>query len=297
MDAKTCTKCGETKTLNEFHCNRSMADGRLNQCKECRKQWVLSNKEKIKERQRRRYNENAERERARLREWRNENPEKYCAQRESQKIRDAERIKIDPEFVLARRARSKRRYESAKMRTKEGMIVTPDNPKCCSKCGIKKQAQEFQIQPTGSRSSRCKSCIAEYMKKYRERSIDKIRRRKKFMYWSGGKEKQREYRRAHTEKHRAQSRRAYTKNPQKFKAAAAEYAKAHPELKKKWAKRYYKKSVRLMTDAYVSSLITSKTGLTASDVKHLIKLKRTQLQIYRATKQLLQTIEEKKHGN
>jgi len=32
---KTCTVCGETKSLNEFHKNRAAPDGHLNQCKPC----------------------------------------------------------------------------------------------------------------------------------------------------------------------------------------------------------------------------------------------------------------------
>ena len=34
---KKCNKCGETKPLSEFNKNKGMKDGRLNQCKDCKR--------------------------------------------------------------------------------------------------------------------------------------------------------------------------------------------------------------------------------------------------------------------
>lgn len=40
MKSKRCTKCGEMKSLTEFHRDSEMKDGRFNKCKECRLMWA-----------------------------------------------------------------------------------------------------------------------------------------------------------------------------------------------------------------------------------------------------------------
>lgn len=39
---KTCTKCGDTKPLNEFYANRAKSDGHMSQCKTCWKDYRAS---------------------------------------------------------------------------------------------------------------------------------------------------------------------------------------------------------------------------------------------------------------
>lgn len=69
---KTCTKCGESKPLDEYHRNKTMKDGRLNVCRTCssaykrsrnampevkarnaetRRAWVEANREHVRARQ------------------------------------------------------------------------------------------------------------------------------------------------------------------------------------------------------------------------------------------------------
>lgn len=62
---KTCTKCGETKPLDDFYRNRGKADGRDSWCREC-----------AKERRRRYYEENRDKERESQRRYREENRDK-----------------------------------------------------------------------------------------------------------------------------------------------------------------------------------------------------------------------------
>ena len=51
---KTCTKCGETKSLNSFGNKKDGKNGLMSYCKDCNtkihKKWYQKNKEKIKDR-------------------------------------------------------------------------------------------------------------------------------------------------------------------------------------------------------------------------------------------------------
>jgi hypothetical protein len=38
--SKPCKECGEIKPINEFYKNKSMADGHINTCKECKKAYT-----------------------------------------------------------------------------------------------------------------------------------------------------------------------------------------------------------------------------------------------------------------
>lgn len=68
LEAKACTKCGETKALDEFHRDRSRRDGRFPQCRLC----ATAGK-------RAEARANPEKNRERVRRWQRENPEKFKA--------------------------------------------------------------------------------------------------------------------------------------------------------------------------------------------------------------------------
>jgi len=44
---KTCRKCNKEKQLDEFYTNKKGADGHLNKCKDCCKEWNKEHKEEI----------------------------------------------------------------------------------------------------------------------------------------------------------------------------------------------------------------------------------------------------------
>lgn len=44
MDSKTCFKCGETKSLDEFYPHPKMKDGTVNKCKPCTRRDVRQNR-------------------------------------------------------------------------------------------------------------------------------------------------------------------------------------------------------------------------------------------------------------
>ena len=63
--SKTCTKCGETKPLDDFHRDKRGPDGRRSDCKEC-----------VREYKRRYYEENRDKERERNRRYHEESRDK-----------------------------------------------------------------------------------------------------------------------------------------------------------------------------------------------------------------------------
>ena len=79
--SKTCTKCGETKSLDDFHRNKTGAGGRRPDCKEC-----------VQEYTRRYYEENRDKELDRNRRYREENRDKVreSARRYREENRDKE---------------------------------------------------------------------------------------------------------------------------------------------------------------------------------------------------------------
>ena len=93
---KTCTKCKETKPLEEFHiCNRSKT-GRRSACKSCcndsNRKYRQKNPEKVKEKDRKYRQKNPEKERERGRKYRQKNLEK-CRERQRKWV------KANPERV------------------------------------------------------------------------------------------------------------------------------------------------------------------------------------------------------
>ena len=62
MKGKVCAKCGEWKTLEEYHKNKKTKDGRGTYCKECQKkyqkQWREKNPKYHNSEQQRQYREN-----------------------------------------------------------------------------------------------------------------------------------------------------------------------------------------------------------------------------------------------
>ena len=60
--SKTCTKCGETKSLDDFHRDKRRPDGRKSDCKECvreyKHRYYEENRDKVRQRKHRYYEEN-----------------------------------------------------------------------------------------------------------------------------------------------------------------------------------------------------------------------------------------------
>lgn len=124
---KACTRCGETKPLDDFH---RTPRGRAYWCKSClreyqreyrrrnpdvqrraKKKWREANPDKVREEQRRWYHRNLEKAREYQRQWRLDHPEEYdarkrrAAEKRQAKGRDAfYRYGLTPEDVATIRA-------------------------------------------------------------------------------------------------------------------------------------------------------------------------------------------------
>lgn len=77
MNTKTCTKCGTTKPLNDYHNNKSRKDGKNNRCKECQlaatNAWRKANPERVRTYNREWYEGNKELHKKINRVWREAN--------------------------------------------------------------------------------------------------------------------------------------------------------------------------------------------------------------------------------
>lgn len=80
---KTCSACGKTKPLREFHKDKTKKDGHTSTCKECAiarsRKWNTDNRERQQERSRRYYQENKERIKQTVRRYVENNRDKVLA--------------------------------------------------------------------------------------------------------------------------------------------------------------------------------------------------------------------------
>jgi len=80
---KACTKCGETKPLEDFNRLRSAKDGHEPRCRECRRQerkaWRENNPGAERESRKRRYQRNRDHEIKGIAKWKREHPERVAA--------------------------------------------------------------------------------------------------------------------------------------------------------------------------------------------------------------------------
>ena len=80
MNTKVCSKCGETKSLDDYQTDKSKKDGKYSSCKLCvsflRKSYREENKEKVKKQKKESYKKNVEKISAKNKLYRNIHREK-----------------------------------------------------------------------------------------------------------------------------------------------------------------------------------------------------------------------------
>jgi hypothetical protein len=141
---KTCSKCGEEKELDQFHRNRSMSDGRLNECKDCanakrrahreehgreggadrspeaRREHYAANRERLNAQARARYAADPERHRAWMRQERAKDPAKVRARAKAWRDANPDKVK---ESNRRRYAAGRQRYAVDALLYKHGMTI------------------------------------------------------------------------------------------------------------------------------------------------------------------------------
>ena len=135
FDEKTCTKCGETKPLEEFHKDRTKKDGLQSYCKECAREkarkwyaanserhignvlkWKKANPERRREYDRKWREANAEYDREqgreRNRKWREANPERHREALRKWKEANPDRVHAYSQEQRAKRSSRVRRIRN-----------------------------------------------------------------------------------------------------------------------------------------------------------------------------------------
>lgn len=159
--------------------------------------------------------------------------------------------------------------------------------KTCTECGTKRELDEFRQRKLKSgngfyRIGVCRVCERAAQNKYRLENLEKCK--KALADWK----------KKNPSKNAEHSRKSYAKRRRKCRETNLRWIAAHREQYLAWLRNYGKRSSEELTDTYVAHTIRMPV---AQAPKRLIALKRAQIEIRRATKQLLHTIKEKQHGN
>ena len=144
---KTCTACGEEKELDQFHRNRSMADGHLNECKTCanakqharrrgpereaylakqaesQRKRRAANRERLNAQARARYAADPERHRAWMRQDRAKDPAKAAARRKAWRDANPDKVRASREKDQQRYAGDRQHYQVTALLYKHGMTL------------------------------------------------------------------------------------------------------------------------------------------------------------------------------
>ncbi len=107
--SKKCSKCGQTKSLDDFSRDRSAKDGLQSACKGCRRlvvgEWRRKNPDKVRAYSKMYQRENADQRREYRREWRRRNPEASRTQKREWREKNIERA-LEQERERLRRWRA-----------------------------------------------------------------------------------------------------------------------------------------------------------------------------------------------
>jgi 5-methylcytosine-specific restriction endonuclease McrA len=154
---KTCTKCGQSLPLQNFHKDKYKLSGLTPQCKKCRNASTArhaalpENKAKQKERDQKRWRENREHESARWREWR-------LANLEHRQIYLEEFRKKNPDYYAGRM----REYRKRKPHMRQKWAI--ENPEKQRENDAKRrarklQAKTFLINKKEAKALYCSPCV------------------------------------------------------------------------------------------------------------------------------------------
>lgn len=158
--------------------------------------------------------------------------------------------------------------------------------KTCTKCGIERALDEFRQwkNKSGNRIYRigaCRACKRAAQNMYRMENRDKCAKASA------------DWKKKNPEKNAAHTRASYGRRKPQCREATLRWISEHRERYLLLLRDYGMRSKEALTDTYVAHTLRMSVLRAPKD---LIALKRAQIEIYRATKQLRQTIKEKQDG-
>jgi len=134
MGDKICTKCGDSKHINEYPVRKSAKDGHRNECKVCTNKYAAENSykyaDKKKQTEKSRIVMNREHINAKRREWKRRNRDKCNTERRKWVEHNPDRVKH-----YNRTQKHKRRASGCSLRTKDIDKVLLDAFGHCAYCG------------------------------------------------------------------------------------------------------------------------------------------------------------------
>ena len=130
---KTCTQCGEGKHLSLFPKNKTMKDGHLNQCKDCKREY----KKKW-------YQQNAQEHIKTVKKWRDENRQEYLKSLRKWRTKNAESYRLIQSNSEAKRTALMKKNGAYKVTSKD---LTRMKQQPCAFCGSTQDIQIDHVTP------------------------------------------------------------------------------------------------------------------------------------------------------
>jgi 5-methylcytosine-specific restriction endonuclease McrA len=214
--SKACTKCGEVKSLDEFHYSRDNRDGRRGACKVCSVAAATANARKRRE----------------SLPLPTVFPElKHCKRCDTTKAAAefyVNRISVDGLTIYCKACSRASAKASAERRLKAGPRVPPE-PKACSGCGEVKEPSDFYPRPVAFDGlfAECAECCRARSRAWKLANPAKVA------------EYQSLYNLIYREERLAASKRWREANPERRREYARQYDLANAERVAAWKRGWY----------------------------------------------------------
>lgn len=244
---KQCKTCGETLSRDRFSVNRDTADGLMYSCKSCdsayRMNWCAANPEKVKAKRSR----DKEFMRAKRHEPKIYVPSKTC--RICQVEKPAEAFHQNSNYPDGRTSACSdcvNAYQGER-RSLVNYEVSVTEKRCCI-CKATKPSSDFSRRTSlkDGLAANCRSCQADYTKRWREENADEIRAAKAADYAANSEEyraKARAWARANVLRKSMVDREWRMRNVDRKRENDRVYREANREEllenKRRWCRRYY----------------------------------------------------------
>ena len=171
---KTCSKCGESKPLEDYHVRKDSKDGRVGQCRSCVKvksdTWYQANKDRHLTNSKQNYKENKKRKAVTGAIWQKANKESRAASSAAYRIRHPDRAHAWARENPEKHNEKRRKYRARKVNNGVKLVIDTEiatiAAMSCTACGIAGPSEVDHIIPLARGGSHtignlmplCKSC-------------------------------------------------------------------------------------------------------------------------------------------